>query len=520
MKCTIMIFIFIALPVFGSVHETLPSWHWAYDYIECLQIAGFFQDVYQMNRPLTRGDAAKSILETGYQIKQNQIELSRSDLKRYKCLASEFSEEIRSIQGRLDSVDVLELGGHLIEDVVQHSDENVKFRGVYRSRIHVPVGRNIALYNGISFDQYLVDDPDYTGKEWRGITGYTEQAYVNARFGRFRVRFGRDFLKWGPGQSGTLIFSDIARPLDHFSGSLDVGPFRFSYCLSRLDDWKLSAALQDSLGGSRARRYISCHRLDARFFKGRLQCAVTEAVTYGGVNRSPEWTYLNPFVFYHGAQLNESGKTNTFGSIDILGYPAQRWQVYGSLMIDDIQIEKTGPGDLEPNETGFLTGTQWSPIAGTTVSAEYVRITNRTYKTPNSWETFVHRGVPLGHPQGNDFDLWQAGWTQWIGSKFRGEITYGQVRKGEGDLFTPFDTPWMNYTVKQGYSEPFPTGVVEKQSRFHLKMNYYASAHWGLKAEFQSIEYQNYQHIKDENENKLFWKLGVWVDGGTVFHMK
>ena len=520
MKRQTMIFMFIVLPVCGSMNETLPSWHWAYDYIESLQMTGLFQDVYQMNRPFTRGDVARSILETGYEIKQNEINLSGSELKRYKCLAAEFSDEIRSIQGRLDSVDVLELGGHLIEDIMQHKDEDVEFKGVYRSQIHVPVGKYLTLYNGINFDQYLVDDPDYVGKKWRGIVGYTEQAYARAQFSRFRFRFGRDFLKWGPGQSGTLIFSDIARPMDHFMGSVDAGPFRFSYFISRLDDWKLSVALRDSLGDSCARRYVSCHRLDARFFNGRLQCAISEAVTYGGVHRVPEWTYLNPFIFYHGAQLNESGKTNTFGSIDILGYPTKCWQVYGTLMIDDIQIEKTCPGDLEPNEIGYLIGSRWSLVGGGIVSAEYVRITNRMYKTPNPWETFVHRGIPLGYPLGNDFDQWQIGWTQWIGGAFRGEISYGQVRKGEGELFTPFDKPWLNYTVEQGYSEPFPTGVVEKQDLFYVKLNYYTSAHWGFKAEFQSIAYKNYNHTEDLNETKSVWKLGVWLNGEAVVRMK
>ena len=506
----------MTLPLAASVQETLPSWHWSYVYIEDFQTRGLFQDLFQMNQPYTRGDIARSLIEAGRSIKAGQIMLSPSELKRYKKLVYEFSREIQACQGKGDSPDALELGGNLVEDMVQRPGRDTELKGTVRSEILVPVGDRIALYNGINFDQYLVDDPNYSGKKWRGIAGYTEQAYASSRFGRFNLKFGRDFLKWGPGFSGTLLFSNTATPMDHFTGSVDIGHFRFTYLMARLDDYILSPELQDSLSGPAARRFISSHRLDARFFGGRLQCAVTEMVVYGGVNRSPEWAYLNPFVFYHGSQLNENGLTNTFGSIDLTGYPLNRWQVYGSLMIDDIQIEKTGPGDLEPNEIGFIIGSRYGIGPNTRLLLEYTRITNRTYKTMNPWETFVFRGQPLAHPLGNDFDIWTAGLTQWAGASFRAQLTYSQIRQGEGSLYSPFDMPWMNYTVDEGYSEPFPTGIVQNAGTLQIMLDYYASGNWGFRGQWAMTKYKNFQHVERQTETQTLWKLGVWLEGSVL----
>jgi len=272
----------------------------------------------------------------------------------------------------------------------------------------------------------------------------------------------------------------------------------------------------DSTGTSVARRYISAHRLDARFFKGRLQCAVTEAIVYGGVNRHLDWVYLNPFVFYHGAQLNKSGLGNTLGTVDVSYYPMRKWKVYGSLLLDDVQIEKTGPGDLEPSEIGWLVGSRWADpvgVPGLTLSGEYVRLANRTYKTPNPWDTFIHRNVPLGHPLGNDFDHWQVNASQWIIGTLWFKVGYSQTRKGEGSLFTPFDTPWMDYTVEEGYSEPFPTGVVEKREEVSFSFRYYPSIHWGVEGEIHSCRYQNANHVEGETRDETSWRIGLRVEG-------
>lgn len=114
------------------------------------------------------------------------------------------------------------------------------------------------------------------------------------------------------------------------------------------------------------------------------------------------------------------------------------------------------PGDLEPNEIGWLIGSQYADpfhIEGLTLSAEYVRIANRTYKTPFPWERFSYRRKPLGYPLGTDLEYFQLGIEKWFGPKWIVKTKFSVLNKGEGGIFSAWDEPWMNYTIEQGYHE-------------------------------------------------------------------
>ncbi len=521
---SIFIFLFFFPVLAGaSLHQTLPSWHWAYQFIDELRLRGCFKELYATNRPYTRGEVAEGLVRIENKLKEGKLFLSASDSKLIEKLEREFEKEIKELESKTQEKNKVILGCRIQSDINKPEEGKTKYRGIYRSKISVPLGAHVEVYNGINFNQYLIDDTTYVGKKWRGIVGYTEQAYAAASLGRFRFKFGRDFLRWGAGESGTLLFSDVTRPLDQFTASVRMGPFQYTFLASVLDDISLDSEVADSLGGSIAKRYISAHRLDVNLFHGRFQCSVTEAVLYGGVNRQLDWVFLNPFIFYHGAQLNKSGSANTFGTLDVIFIPLKKWEIYGSLLIDDIQIEKTGPGDLEPNEIGWIVGTRLGDpfgVSGLTLLGEYVRVTNRTYKTPNPWETFTFRNKPLGYPLGNDFDCWQAGVSKWFGGNLWIGFKYSMIRKGEGSLFTPWDAPWFEYTVEQGYSEPFPTGIVEKRNEFGFSFKYYPSVHWGVEGKFSSLKYRNRDHMLGQIQNEIIWKLGLWMNGDLWVRVK
>jgi len=499
-RASIIIVIIFCGNISLQAQQTLPTWHWSYSVIERLQDEGHFQSLSLLASPYTHEQVAMVLSRSSGALKNN------AELRPlYLRLVNEFIKK-PGIQYPADGQRPVELGGHAQAGFRETPGDNAAYRGMYRCRIAVPLGTHVMVYNGINFDQNLNDDPRYVGKEWRGIAGYTEQAYIAGRWGRYHVKYGRDFLKWGVGSSGTLVFTNVSRPMDLFNAGVKVGPFHYQYLTARLDDETVSKSV--------ARRYLSSHRLEGCFFNGRIQAAVSETIIYGGVNRNPEWVYLNPFVFYHGAQLNESGLGNTLGTVDISVYITDTWRVYGSLLIDDVQIEKTGPGDLEPNEIGWILGSRYAGLwSGAVLDLEYARVTNRTYKTTNTWESFLHRNFPLGHPLGNDFDHWQIGLAQWVGASLWGRVAYSQTRHGEGSLYTSWDQPWMDYTVKEGYSEPFPTGVVETQNSIKLELKYQPSIHWGIEGFFQSISRDNAFNVKGTSQSDTAWRIGFWWDG-------
>ena len=234
---------------------------------------------------------------------------------------------------------------------------------------------------------------------------------------------------------------------------------------------------------------------------------LSEVVSYGGVNRQMEWAFLNPFLNYHGIQYNGDTAANTLGTVDILFYPIRKWKIYGSILIDDIQVENKVVGDLEPNEIGWIIGTKFADplhIDGLLLNLEYSRVTNRTYKTVQPQEVFAFQGVPLGHPLGNDFDHWNIGVSCWLRPDLWLKFNYLKTRKGEGSLFSLWDSPWENYTVAEGYHEPFPTGVIERTSSFKMEIGWYFKNWLRFSSCLDYFKIYNKDHISGKIEH--FWQ--------------
>ena len=243
---------------------------------------------------------------------------------------------------------------------------------------------------------------------------------------------------------------------------------------------------------------------------------MSEIMQYGGVNETFDPVYLNPVIFYHGSHKNDSGKAgNVLPTLDVLVYPTRNWQVYTSLLIDDIQIESAEVDDMEPNEIGWILGTKWADpfdVYGLTLLGEYALVTNRTYNTPMPLETFVHRNKPLGHALGNDFDHWQFGCQYILKNNVWLQLNYLRTRQGEGSLYTAFDTPWRAFTVEEGYDEPFPTGVVETTSRFGMDVTWYPRNRVRVLGDVDYVDVENEFNVEGESAGYWEWRVRVEFD--------
>ena len=162
----------------------------------------------------------------------------------------------------------------------------------------------ISVVNVMTIDPYATDNPNYIGKEWRGLSGYTEQAYFIWQTKFSCLTFGRSYLLTGPGRNSNLMFSDAARPMDQLRLEFFQKYFSFQSVFAQLDQ----------IDG--ANRYLNSHRLTL-FLKG-FQFSLTETLLYGGKNKQLELAYLNPFLFYHGEQMNGPNLLgNTLGLLEI-----------------------------------------------------------------------------------------------------------------------------------------------------------------------------------------------------------
>jgi len=315
-------------------------------------------------------------------------------------------------------------------------------------------------------------------------------------------------VRWGAGQTGTLLLSDYSRPLDQLYADFQYRWLQYSFLTATLNP------MSDVVG---VNRFLTAHRLDLRL-RHNLWVSLNEAVVYGGAGKTAPFAFINPVIFYHGEVLNGPTDGNTLGSIDFAYYPVRNLNFYGELLIDDIQLEKSGPGDLEPSEWGLLLGAQ-TACGRILLQAEYVRITNRTYKTPQYWEIYTHRNDPIGYYLGNDFDhLWLRG-NYWLNSALRLQVVSQFIRRGEGRIDTPFDTPWSNTPLGQNYSEPFPTGTVETTRRLQLELRWQP---WDLgfaEMVLGNEQVKNVNNVAGKKIEGWYADIKFWLEIGKVWEI-
>ncbi len=487
---------------YSGINETLPTYHIDYQYLQMLQDRGLCLSLTQLEKPYTRGEIARSLLEI-----PDTIRLTPEESEIISYLKNDFKQEIQFIE-KNKTKNRLKFRSYLLGYLDKIQEKNPAYRGIYYLGGGIELGPYVYIANNYVSNQYDYYDPKYSGYKWRGISAYTDQAYINFAFNHFNLKLGRDYLRWGVGNSGALVLSDNTIPLDQLNFKINVGCFRFSFITSQLN----SVHINDSTGTYTANRFLAAHRLGISLFNGRMQASVSELIIYGGPDSFFNLTYLNPFIFYHGAKKNGAPDNNVLPSIDILLYPKNNWQLYGSLLIDDIQLDKKVPGDLEPNEIGWLIGTKYADpfdLAGVTISTEYVRIANRTYKTPYPWERFTYKNRLLGYFLGNDLNYFQIQIDKWFNRKLFIRAKYSSLNKGEGNVFSPWDEPWMNYTVEQGYHEKSPSGIVESTHKIGFFIDYNPSPFLGFNAEFHYVSMKNFNHVKGATHKDFIWRLGI-----------
>lgn len=482
--------------------ETLPPYHWANQIIDQLRLQGYFSDIFLLNKPYQRSEIAVALKQLLQEIKQGRVQPNQADRYRIYQLAQEF-QELRDRN--------LVLGLYLIENL-DANDTETRPNGIWRTKGGFAPSANVYLYNSTTYNQYLYDDPLYQGKRWRGFTLFTEQAFARISLQKWQFLLGRDFLKWGPGKDANLLISDDARPMDQFSGRLEHNFFRFNFVLAQLNPRHISGdSLVNHYRSISANRYLIAHRFDFKL-RNNLQIGISEAVLFGGPETTFDFNYLNPFLLLYGEVVNTTAvQGNILGTIDFDYFPVPGTEIYGEFLLDDIQVELTGPGDLEPNELGMLVGIQQA-LGNLTFGVEYTAITNRTYNAVAGWEKFLHRNQPIGHFLGNDFDRLKLTADYWLSRNWQFYLSYENRREGEGSVYRDFDEPWMAFTVEEGYDEPFPTGVVQQTDLVQFGGRFYFKKCLHLTAQAAYSDIRNVENVLDENQQSWSFKAGFWLD--------
>lgn len=260
------------------------------------------------------------------------------------------------------------------------------------------------------------------------LTAWADRATATWARRGFLVRAGHDWLRWGPGTSGTLALSDNAPAFDVLEARLRVvGGAQLAWFVAALDP--------------AAQTYLAGHRLEMRAGPS-VELSLSELARFDGTGTALLGLVpVMPFAFLErrvrGASalspdsLERLGRANVMYAADFSWTWRPGMRFYGELMVDDATLHNTRPlaagYQLGAHLRRVLAGSVW------TLRGEYTRVSAYTYSVSHHHD-FTHAGFATGFSLGPDVDQiagrfeWRRGPAWTIG--LEGSVT----RKGSNEL--------------------------------------------------------------------------------------
>jgi len=223
--------------------------------------------------------------------------------------------------------------------------------------------------------------------------------------------------------------------------------------------------------GTRVKRHLSGHRVRWQVNRS-LAVGVMETIVYGGVDRGLEPEYMVPVSIFYAGQWNSTWNDNT-----LMGLTAEfrlrkpDVEIYGELLVDDLQIDDDAPGDQEPFQGGFLLGQRtYNPLGldGGLLRVEWARVEPFTYNQQLPWNRYVFADQPIGFELGPDAQSLTLEFRHWVSEQLTWSVGFRREERGATRVTDPWPVPVSGPTPSTPFPEfdHVPTGTVEARSRF------------------------------------------------------
>ncbi len=219
--------------------------------------------------------------------------------------------------------------------------------------------------------------------------------------------------------------------------------------MTQLDD------LPDTSGAPN-HRYFIAHRFTVRP-PGNTTFSLWEGTVIAGPDRQLEPWFVNIFTLGLLQQYDQNVVANSLVGFDVTTR-LKRTQLFGSLLIDDIQVDRSTTSDKKPTQYGFTVGAQRG-VGNVGMTAFYTQVGNLTYRTNTPPEVVARRGVGLARNFA-DYDQLTLKGSVVVGPGALLEPEVTLLRQGEGDFRLPFPTVAQYATTPALFA-----GVVERTVR-------------------------------------------------------
>ncbi|MBI5837298.1 MAG: hypothetical protein HZB25_08640 [Candidatus Eisenbacteria bacterium] len=482
--------------------ERLPAGHWSYGDLEELSVAGALDSLWLYVRPLSRGEVAAALLRGAA--------VAGGDPRQARLLR-EFAQEARE----LDPAQAPGFTRHLVDQ--RDGSTSLRAWPTARAGLSREPGRgwgsdaltqlgfqaaflarpHWAVYSDMLARRYehsrTYADPLFTDTD---ITFLTQQAYVAASFAPLTVALGRDRVRWGLGQEGSLILGDGADAMSLVEYSVDW---------RRLHATALTALLRPGGG-----EYLSGHRLEWRPAR-RWFVGLSEVSRYA--SKQPEPLYISGIIPYTLVQRllaaddqaggGPSPRNNIMVSLEGAWRPVAGVQLGATLLIDDLPRKSTQPAARTGYQANLL-ATRPRSARPATLRVEWTRIRNYVYSVFYG-EDYIHHGSSLAYPLGPDLERLTGRVSVDLCPDVKAWVAADYLAKGEGALGDYLDVSHPGIQSPPGELQ----GVVEKTLRLDAGALFFARDNLQARGSLGWNRTRNAGHLEGVRRDEVVGALSL-----------
>jgi hypothetical protein len=426
------IILFSTWPAFAqSIYQ--PTSHEIYPYLKRMESRGLLPEYRDAAKPLSRKVLASHLknLDSGL---DRMTEVERDE---YEFLKEEFSYELGLLAGdqqpseiRWHVISETFPGGMInLEPNLQFSfskigDNNARLRA-QGAKTYGYVFHDVGYYfnfvdyrevgKAVNFTKTHTQAPGIvlTKRIEDQIEYNTTEAQLTFDIGPLNVSLEKMQNSWGVSRYGNIAFSEKAPSYPQVKLRVPVTSWMdFIYLHAELNSGILdssrsyhtsSSSMTDFYRAVDRLKYMAAHMIEVTPVRG-VDFSLGESVVYS--DRGPLLIYMIPVMFFKSGEHYNGDKDNVqwFANLDL--NLIRNVNVYGSLFIDELNIDDLFDPEKQRNQLGYTLGFQIYdlPFRNLEILAEYTRLNPWVYTHKQPATTFTSNGYVLGNWMGQNAD--------------------------------------------------------------------------------------------------------------------
>jgi len=425
--------VLFAVPLTYAQSVYQPSSHEIYPFLKRMEARGLLSDYRDAAKPISR-----RVLASHLRALEGSIErMTNVERDEYEFLKSEFNYELSILAGDLEPSEIrwhvisesypggiLNLEPNLQYSFTKIGDDDLRLRG-QGIKFYGYAFDDIGYYfNFVDFREVgrainaaKINTPDPGIVLTKGVDDAIEynttEVQLTFSVGAFNFSLEKMQNSWGPSRRGNLIFSNKPPSYPQIKLRVPVTDWMdFIYLHADLNSTILDSTRSYYTGSSSLTnffrpvdrlKYMAAHMIEFTPVRG-VNMSLGESVVYS--DRGPLLIYLIPIMFFKSAEHYNSDKDNVqwFANLDLT--LVRNLNVYGSLFIDELNIDDFLNPDKQRNQLGFTVGAQAYDLLLNNLELvmEYTRINPWVYTHKYPAVQFTNNGYVMGNWMGQNAD--------------------------------------------------------------------------------------------------------------------